>query len=127
MAAAYLFFWDRIGEFITAAGDLSDAREQRLLGLLQALRTALQVVVIELEDEDDPQVIFETLNARGQPLLPSDLIRNYIFMQAAGEAASDADELYEQHWRVSAAPSRAADGQSPGCWPVHPARETAGS
>lgn len=38
--------------------------------------------MIELEDDDDPQVIFETLNARGVPLLPSDLIRNFVFLRA---------------------------------------------
>jgi uncharacterized protein with ParB-like and HNH nuclease domain len=40
-------------------------------------------VAIDLETDDDPQVIFETLNARGEPLLPADLLRNYIFLRAA--------------------------------------------
>jgi hypothetical protein len=73
-------------------------REQGLFGLLQALRIALQVVVIELEDGDDPQIIFETLNARGQPLLPSDLIRNYLFLQVANDPSSNADDLYNRYW-----------------------------
>jgi uncharacterized protein with ParB-like and HNH nuclease domain len=29
---------------------------------------------------NDAQVIFETLNARGEPLLPADLLRNFIFV-----------------------------------------------
>ena len=29
--------------------------------------------------DDNAQVIFETLNARGTPLLPSDLVKNYLF------------------------------------------------
>ena len=99
MAVAYMYFYERVREFISVPGDDSDGREQRLFGLLQALRTALQVVVIELEDGDDPQVIFETLNARGQPLLPSDLIRNYIFLQAANDPSSNADYLYNGYWR----------------------------
>ena len=48
----------------------------------EALETAvtgmLQMVVIDLGPEDDPHVIFETLNARGTPLLESDLIKNYV-------------------------------------------------
>lgn len=48
----------------------------------EALETAvtgmLQMVVIDLTPKDDPHVIFETLNARGTPLLESDLIKNYI-------------------------------------------------
>ncbi len=95
MAAAYLFFHDRIRDSVGTG----EAAEARLKALLQALRSALQVVVIELEDEDDPQIIFETLNARGQPLLPSDLIRNYVFLQAATQKGADADDLYERYWR----------------------------
>lgn len=97
MAGAYLFFHDRIREYVGTGAP--EDREARLNTLFQALRSALQVVVIELEHEDDPQVIFETLNARGQPLLPSDLIRNYIFLQAATEKGADADDLYEGYWR----------------------------
>lgn len=99
LAAAYLYFSDRIREFVDAAGGAEDEREKRIFAIYQALRTALQVVVIELEDGDDPQVIFETLNARGQPLLPSDLIRNYIFLNAANDPSCDSDELYERYWR----------------------------
>ena len=47
---------------------------------------------------DDAQIIFETLNARGQPLLPADLLRNYIFLRAA-RAGEDQDDLYDEFWR----------------------------
>jgi hypothetical protein len=97
LAAAYRFFWDRIGAFLDEADTAVD-REARLDALHQALRTVLQVVVIELEERDDPQVIFETLNARGQPLLPSDLLRNYIFLRAASEPGVDPDALYQHYW-----------------------------
>lgn len=100
LAAAHLYFSDRIREFVDAAGEGKEARDGRVFAIYQALRTALQLVVIELEDGDDPQVIFETLNARGQPLLPSDLIRNYIFMNAAADPSCDADDLYERYWRA---------------------------
>ena len=99
LAAAYLYFSDRIGEFVSAAGPDQGLREQRIFAIYQALRTSLQLVVIELEDGDDPQVIFETLNARGQPLLPSDLIRNYIFLNAANDPNCEADDLYNRYWR----------------------------
>lgn len=98
IAAAYLYFYRQIASYVGTAAP-EEAQEQRILSLLQALRTALQLVVIELEDGDDPQVIFETLNARGQPLLPSDLIRNYLFLNASSDPACDADALYENHWR----------------------------
>ena len=99
MVHAYRYFHDQISGFCSVADNDADGRDQRVFGLLQALRTALQLVVIELEDGDDPQVIFETLNARGQPLLPSDLIRNYLFMRADRDASLDVDELYDRYWR----------------------------
>lgn len=66
--------------------------------LFETLRDGFQIMWLELEDEDDPQIIFETLNARGAPLQPSDLIRNYLFLQAARKQ-EDVDALYDRYWR----------------------------
>src|SRR6202158_6439954 len=54
-------------------------------------------IVIDLQEGDDPQVIFETLNARGEPLLPADLLKNYIFLRAA-RANEDQELLYKEFW-----------------------------
>jgi Protein of unknown function (DUF1524) len=62
-----------------------------------ALKRALQVVVIDLTSGDDAQVIFETLNARGEPLLPADLVRNYVFLRAA-RLGENQQELYQRYW-----------------------------
>lgn len=102
LIGAYLFFYRLVAAFAQRAGG---DQERQIFGLLQALRTGLQLVVIELEDNDDPQIIFETLNARGQPLLPSDLIRNTIFHQASIDPRHSsnphyADELYETYWHA---------------------------
>lgn len=66
--------------------------------LFMALQELVQIMTLTLENEDDPQVIFETLNARGEPLLASDLIRNFVFLEAA-RRGQDVDSLYQQHWR----------------------------
>ena len=42
----------------------------------------LEIVVIDLGDSDDPHIIFETMNARGTPLLQSDMIKNKILHDA---------------------------------------------
>ena len=101
MAAAYLYFARAIREFVNKGNNSSDSekRDQRIFGLFQAQRTALQLIVIELEENDDPQVIFETLNARGQPLLPSDLIRNLVFLQASNYPKLTADQLSDEYCR----------------------------
>lgn len=102
MVEAYLFFHDQItGFFLGVNGEAPLAVEfplsERLEECFQALKNALQVVAIDLEHDDDAQVIFETLNARGEPLLPADLLRNFIFLRAARRGESQ-EELYETYW-----------------------------
>ncbi|MXX94106.1 MAG: DUF262 domain-containing protein [Gammaproteobacteria bacterium] len=50
----------------------------RLKALEIAVSGMLRMVVIDLDTVDDPYLIFETLNARGTPLLESELIKNYV-------------------------------------------------
>jgi uncharacterized protein with ParB-like and HNH nuclease domain len=57
----------------------------------------LQVVSINLEPGDNPQVIFETLNARGTPLLAMDLVKNAVFYRAQ-RAGADVDHLNSSVW-----------------------------
>ena len=71
--------------------------ERRVDECFLALKDSLQVVEIDLKDTDDPQVIFETLNARGEPLLPADLLRNFIFLRAARREEPQ-DVLYREFW-----------------------------
>lgn len=100
---AYLYFgqsirtycWDRLGDDETGVD--WTFHEDRAYALFEALRRHIQLVVIELEEDDDPQVIFETLNARGVPLLPSDLIRNFVFLRAT-QQGHNADDLYMRLW-----------------------------
>jgi uncharacterized protein with ParB-like and HNH nuclease domain len=116
LAKAYLYFYSRIREYVEGDGIFDDERSseeqlQRLSSILHALRTSLRFVVIELEEKDDPQVIFETLNARGAPLLPSDLIRNFLFLKASdGQDEGLAERLYATHWEQFDRPAE-NDGQ----------------
>jgi len=103
MVEAYFFFYDEIMTFfkgadgeepIRAATPLSD----RLVTCFHALKNSIKVAIIDLDREDDAQVIFETLNARGEPLLPADLLRNYIFLRASRQNEAQ-EALYEEYWR----------------------------
>lgn len=69
----------------------------RAQALYMTLTETIQVMTLQLEAEDDPQVIFETLNARGEPLLASDLIRNFVFLEAA-RAGKPVSALYAKFW-----------------------------
>ncbi|WP_321854667.1 DUF262 domain-containing protein [Paraburkholderia tropica] len=102
MVEAYLFFYDQLSVYFHGTADEQPvgadiAMELRIEACFEALKTALKVVAIDLGDGDDAQVIFETLNARGEPLLPADLLRNYIFLRAA-RLGEPQEQLYEQYW-----------------------------
>lgn len=92
----YLFFSDCIREWLN--DDESGDRTKKISALYSAIRDHVRLVVIDLDEKDDAQLIFETLNARGTPLLSSDLIKNYLLneVQASGESTENA---YEKHWR----------------------------
>jgi hypothetical protein len=94
---AHDFFRLQIREWIESA-QTEDERRERAHGLETALFGLLVMVVIDLATTDDPFVIFETLNARGTPLLASDLVKNYV-LQTATARGKAADELYDEEWR----------------------------
>lgn len=103
MVEAYLYFYGQLSEYFFGTDEDEPLAGEhplatRLDECFQALKNALQVVVIDLGNDDDAQVIFETLNARGEPLLPADLLRNFIFLRAA-RLKEPQEELYEEYWR----------------------------
>jgi uncharacterized protein with ParB-like and HNH nuclease domain len=56
----------------------------------------LRLVDISLGTQDNPQLIFESLNSTGKPLGQADLIRNFLLMGLPKELQ---DELYTGYWR----------------------------
>src|SRR6266567_443640 len=91
----FLFFYNEVRDWLQPD---EDGFEDRLKVLYEVMREGLRVVAIDLDDPDDPQVIFETLNARGTPLLPADLIKNHLFYKASLDG-KDMAALYEKYWR----------------------------
>lgn len=96
IAQAHAFFVQEITEWAEITGD-PDKVTARLNALVRTLREHLKVVVIDLEPGDNAQVIFETLNHRGSPLLAADLVKNLIFQIAQAQGA-DVEQLYRDHW-----------------------------
>jgi len=81
---------------------LGDAEGDELTNLLDMLfdsiRQDLVLVVVDLDPDDEPQLIFETLNALGAPLLPSDLFKNFLFHRA-NQQGEDVTVLHGEYWR----------------------------
>jgi hypothetical protein len=73
------------------------SEEERVLALSSTLQHRLFVVAINLTGHDDSQLIFETLNDRGTPLLKADLIKNWVF-QRGDKVSADVEKWPETYW-----------------------------
>lgn len=80
----YLYFYNRIKENKVSIDDLFDAIQK------------LIIVEIELKNgEDDPQLIFESLNSTGLDLSEADRVRNFVLM---GRDSSTQEKFYNNYW-----------------------------
>lgn len=90
--------WLELGDVDDPLDDGDNTAEERMDALVTAITRHLKIVKIDLEANDNAQVIFETLNARGERLTDADLIRNDLFRQADDEGL-DVEKLHDQYWR----------------------------
>ncbi|MCS6821443.1 MAG: DUF262 domain-containing HNH endonuclease family protein [Microscillaceae bacterium] len=63
--------------------------------LKKIITNYFSVVSIVLDANENPYVVFESLNAKGQPLTQADLIRNYFFMQIH---VNEQERVYREYW-----------------------------
>lgn len=93
---AYLFFFESISDWLKAEDQKLSA--EKIAALYSAIRDNVRLVVIDLDEKDDAQLIFETLNARGTPLLAADLVKNAILNEIRNQNG-DIDEAYRRYWQ----------------------------
>ncbi len=79
----YLYFYDRILKEEISIDELYDAISK------------LMVINITVDEDDDPQLIFESLNSTGVDLTEGDKIRNFILM---GQKPDDQELFYKKYW-----------------------------
>jgi uncharacterized protein with ParB-like and HNH nuclease domain len=88
--------------------DFFDEQVKTLGGELAPLCKGLsKLVIVDIalsRDQDNPQLIFESMNSTGRELSQADLIRNFILM---GLEPTHQTQLYEERWR----PMEVAFGQ----------------
>ena len=96
MAAAYHFFKNRLSKGTDLDGNSVDSTK-----VLTTLEQCLQVVMINLGDDDDPYLIFESLNFKGEPLTQADLVRNYLLMRFRHSISTGGEQerVYSQYWK----------------------------
>ena len=93
LAACYRFFHAAVAAYLM--GDDG----ARVRALATALQDHLRMIVMSLDEGDEPQAIFETLNARGTPLLPIDLVKNWLLWRAQRNS-EQTENLYASYWRA---------------------------
>lgn len=73
-----------------------DSKEIDLVSLCKGIAKLVVVDIALNRDQDNPQLIFESMNSTGKELSQADLIRNYILMGLEPKLQT---RLYEKHWR----------------------------
>lgn len=76
---AYITGYNKIKEEIEEQCGDANERTNLITNLIKTLEEKIKIVLIEVENEEDAYLVFETLNARGLRLAPVDLIKNYLF------------------------------------------------
>jgi uncharacterized protein with ParB-like and HNH nuclease domain len=95
IAAAYHFFKSKLLKGTDPNGDPVEPAK-----VLTTLEQCLQVVMINLGDDDDPYLIFESLNFKGEPLTQADLVRNYLLMRFRHSISTGGEQerVYAKYW-----------------------------
>lgn len=78
---------------------LNDYTIDELFNLLDKINGAL-VVRIEVKSDQDAFILFESINNRGMPLSPIDLIKNKIFAQLAKNKIGDIEQNNKEWQKV---------------------------
>jgi hypothetical protein len=96
MAEAYNFFKNQLVSGFDSNGDQGVDPGR----VLTTIEHALQVVMINLGDEDDPYLIFESLNFKGERLTQADLVRNYLLMRFRHSISigGEQERVYSRYW-----------------------------
>lgn len=92
--------------------DQPDNHRERAEALERVVRLLLEIVVIDLDTKDDPNVIFEALNARGTPLRQYDLVKNMVLHEAGVRPDNEEQpeevvgpwEFYDSWWEQQVGP-----------------------
>lgn len=85
--SAYLFFRNKIQQLFNETGTSEEDFFDAIKGLY--------VVEMQLDNDEDAQAIFESLNSKGLGLSTKDLLRNYILMSLP---YSEQEVLYKKYW-----------------------------
>lgn len=84
-----------LGKVSREAADRGTQSDSFLVPLIDTLRTKLKLITIPVGSDEDANLFFESLNARGKELAISDLVKNRLYLEA-GDQVDRAEQLWEQ-------------------------------
>ncbi len=87
---------DAFNYFTEKLKNFAKTNDQLIL-LKQTIVKQLIVVNIDINDTENPCLIFESLNGKGRSLKQEDLIRNYLFMELECEE-DNKENLFKKYW-----------------------------
>lgn len=76
--------------------DCLDGDEELLEKIFKGINRLDLVYVVLTKNQDNPQLIFESMNSTGLGLTQGDLLRNYLLLDID---SSEQKELYEKYWK----------------------------
>ncbi len=102
ITSAHSFFLAEVRRWVVGDADEDGqvppgTQDLRVEALASTLQDRLLMVAIDLSGHDDSQLIFETLNDRGTPLLKADLIKNWVFRRG-DQVGADTTEWASTYW-----------------------------
>lgn len=88
---AYKFF---LGKVTTETAKKGTDSDEFLVPLIDCLRTSIKLITIPVMTDEDANLFFESLNARGKELAVSDLVKNRLYSEAQDQVVR-AQQLWE--------------------------------
>ncbi len=94
---AFCYLYESMKVFVEERQEYGQCPEKVLKALLESFLFSFQIVGIQLDQDDDAQEIYASLNGLGKPLSPFDLIRNDVFHRAQ-KTGDDVQKLFGDLW-----------------------------
>lgn len=94
---AFCYLYESMKVFVEEQQEYGQCPEKVLKALLESFLFSFQIVGIQLDQDDDAQEIYASLNGLGKPLSPFDLIRNDVFHRAQ-KTGDDVQKLFGDLW-----------------------------
>ena len=88
---SYNYFKRKIEKFV-------DKKDKNAEALLVSVIKDFNIVQIDVQGQDEPEIIFQSLNGKGRLLLQFDLLRNDLFLRMRQQENENKDELYKTYW-----------------------------